>query len=245
LEPALEPDVIRPVTYEDLAGRLDYALLSPALNDDQVAEGLERARSYGVAAVVVRPCDADTALRALQGSAVAVASTAGFPHGTTTTAAKLYEGRDLLRRGVKELDFVINIPGLLARRFQFVETELLQIVESCHQSGAKLKVILETAYLGKDHKVVACRLCSRVGADFASTSTGFAPSGYALEDLPLLRSNLPENIGIKAVGGVETLETALALYAAGCARIETTQPAAILDAWKAELKKTAPAAPAT
>ena len=132
---------------------------------------------------------------------------------------------------------VLNIGKLRSRAFQYIETELLQMAEACHQQGALLKVIFENAYLTDELKIVACRICNRAGVDFAKTSTGFAPTGYTVADLRLMRKHLPADIGIKAASGVRTLETALEVYAAGCSRFGATRTASILDAWKARLKE--------
>src|SRR5262249_43545584 len=164
-------------TYEDLAKMIDHSLLRPELTEEQVAEGCRIARQYQVASVTVRPCDVDFALRLTKDSGVAVGSVAGFPHGTSNTAVKLYETRDLLRRGAREVDMVINISKLLSRQFQHVETELQQAAGACHEHGAILKVIFENAYLTDELKIVACRICSRAGADFVKTSTGFGATG--------------------------------------------------------------------
>jgi len=230
------PPIPPPRTYEDLAGMIDHSLLRPELSGQQVLEGCELARRYRVAAVCVRPCDVEMAVRALGASGVPVATVAGFPHGSSTTAVKLYEARDALRRGAREIDMVINIGYMLSRQFQHVESELLQMAETCHQEGALIKVIFENAYLTRELKVVACRICARAGVDFAKTSTGFAPSGYTLDDLRLMREHLPEEIAIKAAGGVRTLEALKEVQAAGATRVGATATAAILDAWKAELE---------
>ena len=224
-------------TYEGLAKMIDHSLVRPELTETDIVEGCEVAKSYHVASVCVRPSDVDAAVRALGGSDVAVGSVVGFPHGANTTGTKLFEARDLLRRGAKEIDMVLNIGKLRSRAFQYVETELLQMAEACHQNGAILKVIFENAYLTDEHKIVACRICNRAGVDFAKTSTGFAPTGYTLADLKLMRKHLPEDIGINAASGVRTLETALEVYEAGCTRFGATQTAAILDAWNARLKE--------
>src|SRR5207248_4471667 len=108
-------------------------LVKPELTGEQVVEGLEMAKRYGIACVSVRPCDIDLAVRTLQGSPVKPGSVAGFPHGSQNTATKLYETRDLLRRGAREIDMVIAISKLLSREFQHVQTELIQMAESCHK----------------------------------------------------------------------------------------------------------------
>ncbi len=222
-------------TYEDLARIIDHSLVRPELTEDQVIAGCELAARYQVATVSVRPCDVETAVRVLAGANVKVGSVAGFPHGTSTTAVKLYEARDVLRRGAREIDMVLNYSQLLSRHFQHVEMELLQMADTCHKEGALLKVIFENVYLTDELKIIACRIADRAGVDFAKTSTGFAPGGYTLADLKLMRAHLPERIGVKAAGGVRTLEKAIEVYQAGCSRFGATATATILDAWKAQL----------
>jgi deoxyribose-phosphate aldolase len=151
----------------------------------------------------------------------------------------LYETRDLLRRGAREIDMVLNIGKLLSRRFQYVETELRQMAEACHEAGALLKVIFENAYLTDELKIIACKISTRGGADFVKTSTGFAPSGATLEDLRLMRAHSGSSVKVKAAGGVRTLEKALEVYEAGADRFGATATAAILDAWKARLQRAA------
>src|SRR2546429_2812816 len=203
-------------TYEALAKMIDHSLVRPQLTDEQVVEGLKLAKRYDVVSVSVRPTDIDLAVRTLQGSTVKPGSVSGFPHGSQNTATKLYETRDLLRRGAREIDMVIAISKLLSREFQHVQMELLQMSELCHKEGALLKVILENAYLTDELKIIACRCCERAEVDFVKTSTGFAPSRYTLPDIALLRKHLPEEIGVKAAGGIRTLEEVLEVYDSGC-----------------------------
>jgi deoxyribose-phosphate aldolase len=215
--------------------------VKPELSDDQVVHGLELAKRYGVASVSVRPCDIDLAVRTLQGSAVKAGSVSGFPHGSQNTATKLYETRDLLRRGAREIDMVIAISKLISREFQHVQMELQQMSELCHKEGALLKVILETGYLTDEQKIIACRCCERAEVDFVKTSTAFGPRGYSIDDIKLMRKYVPEEIGVKAAGGLRTVDQVLEVHALGCTRIGTTSTAAILDEWKARLAPGAPA----
>jgi len=221
--------------YQDLAQLVDHSLVKPELTDVQVLEGLDLAKRYEVACVSVRPCDIDVAVRTLQGSNVKPGSVAGFPHGSQSTSTKLFETRELLRRGAKEIDMVIAISKMLSREFQFVQTELTQMAETCHKEGAILKVIIETGYLTDELKIIACRCCERAEVDFVKTSTGFAPASYTIDDLKLLRKYLPEEIGVKAAGGLRCVDDVMRVYEAGSSRIGTTSTAVILDEWKARL----------
>ncbi len=222
-------------TYEALARMIDHSLLRPELGDPQVAEGCQVAQEYGVASVTVRPSDIDLAVRLMDGSGVPVGTVAGFPHGAETTATKLYECRDALRRGAREVDMVLNIGKLLSRGFQYVESEIQQMASACHDQGAILKVIFENAYLTDELKIVACRISSRAGADFVKTSTGFAPTGATLEDLRLMRQHASPGVKVKAAGGVRTLERALEVYEAGSDRFGATATISILGDWKKRL----------
>ncbi len=230
---------VRPplTTYESMAKMIDHSLVRPELTDEQVVAGCELAKRYHVASVSVRPCDVDLAVRLLDGSGVAAGSVAGFPHGSTTTAVKLYEIRDFLRRGAREVEMVLNISRLLSRQFQYVEMELVQAAEECHKQGALLKVIFENAYLTDELKIIACRISARAEVDFVKTSTAFAPTGYTIEDLKLMRAHTPPRVSLQAAGGVHTLDKALEVYQVGCSRFGATATASILDAWKTRLEQ--------
>lgn len=222
-------------TYEDLAGRWDHAMVRPELCDEDIAAGCEMAVAYGIACLSVRPTDVELTARLLSGTRVATGSVVSFPHGDATTAVKIYETRDLLRRGAKEIDMVINIGKLRSRQFQYIETEILQVSKACHESGALLKVILENAYLSEDLKVIALKICKRCEVDFVKTSTGFAGSGWTAADITLMKRLLKDECRIKAAGGIDTLDSALEAYSLGADRIGATKTATILDEWRKRL----------
>jgi deoxyribose-phosphate aldolase len=224
------------LTYEDIAGMMEHPVLRPELSEEEVQTGCEIARQYRIAAVTVRPSDADLAVEWMKGSGVAVASIVGYPHGCSTTSVKLYETRDLLRRGVTEVDTVINLGKLISRQFQYVEMELQQMAAACHEGGAILKVAFENGYLTEDLKTIACKIVKRAGADYARTSTPFGPSPYSLADVALMKRLLGDRAKIKASGGVRTISDVLELRDAGCSRIGTIATVAILEDWKAQLK---------
>lgn len=222
-------------TYEDVAKMIDHSLLRPDLTEAHIEEGCRIARQYRVASVTLRPADIDLGVRLMEGSGVKVGTVAGFPHGSSTTAVKLFEARDAIRRGAAEVDMVINIAKLLSRQFQYVEMEVLQMAQACHESGALLKVIFENSYLSEDLKVIACKICNRCEADFAKTSTGFSGGGATTEDLQLMRRYCSAAVGIKAAGGVRSLERLLEVYQIGVTRIGATATVAILEDWKKHL----------
>ena len=219
------PELAPQPKYEDVARMLEHMVVRPELTEDDVRAGCDLARAYGIAAIVIRQSDADAVVRWMEGTGVAVASLVGLPHGSSTTPAKLYETRDLLRRGVREIDVVMNVGKLIARQFQYLETELRQVADACHESGGVLKVIVQGAYLAEDLKTIACKIVKRAGADFASVSP---------EDVPLMKRLLNDRARIK-IGEIETLAEVLAAREAGAARVGTVATSAILDEWKAKL----------
>lgn len=223
-------------TYESLAGLLELTLLGPGLSADDVDAGCRLAQEYNVAAIVVRPCDVDMVTRWMKGSAVKVASVAGYPYGVSTTGAKLYEGRDLLRIGVRELDFVLNPAAMLSRQFQHVETELMQIVRSAHDTDATLTVVCNNRLLADDLKIIATRLCKRVEADSIAIQ-------HSEADLKIVKPLLKDLLRLKRSDAVLTLDEALATRDAGYSRMTTSNIAPILDAWKLRLAEQAKAQP--
>jgi deoxyribose-phosphate aldolase len=224
------------LTYEDIAQMIEHAVLRPELSEEEVRTGCEIAKHYRIAAVGVRPSDVDLAVRWMEGSGVAVASIVSFPHGSSTTSAKLYETRDLLRRGVKEIDTVLNLGKIISRQFQYVEMELQQMAQACHEAGGILKVAFENAYLTEDLKTIACRICKRAEVDYARTSTPYGPAAYSLDDVRLMHRLCGDRVKVKASGGVRTLSDVLAARDAGCSRVGTIATVPILEGWKKEIE---------
>ena len=216
------------LTVQDIADMIDHSLLRPELTDGDVVEGCRIARDYRCISVCVKPADVALCVRELGGTPVLVTTVVAFPHGSSTTASKLFEARGLLEAGAVELDMVLNIGKLRSGELAYVEDEIRAVCELAHGAKALLKVILENAYLTDPQKISACQLCERAGADFVKTSTGFAKSGATIDDLKLMRASCSEKVRIKAAGGVRTLDDALAVRAAGTSRFGATQTIAIL-----------------
>jgi deoxyribose-phosphate aldolase len=231
------------LSYEDVAKTIDHSLLRPELDDAFITDGCKLAARYQVASVCCRPADVPRAVELLAGTGVAVGTVIGFPHGGSTTDAKVFEAEQALRQGATELDMVINIGALKSGRDAYVGDEIAAIVAVAHPAGAIVKVIMENAYLDDDQKVRGCKLAEAAGADFVKTSTGFAPTGATHEDLALMRRSVSPRIGVKAAGGVRTLDGLLAVMELGVTRIGATQTAAILDDFKSRKALAAEAHP--
>ncbi|TMB47813.1 MAG: deoxyribose-phosphate aldolase [Chloroflexi bacterium] len=232
------------LTYEDVAKTIDHSLLRPELDDQFIADGCRLAAEYQVASVCCRPADVPRAVDLLAGTGVAVGTVIGFPHGGTTTEVKVFEAQQALRSGATELDMVINIGALRSSRDAYVKEDIAAVVAVAHAARAIVKVIFENAYLDDDQKVRACKLSEAAGADFVKTSTGFAATGATHEDLALMRRSVSAHIGVKAAGGVRTLDGLLAVMELGVTRVGATQTAAILDEFRSRKAAAVEARPA-
>lgn len=219
-----------------IATMIDHSVLRAEFGERELKEGCRLAKEYKVAAVFVKPCYVREACKLLEGSDVKVGTVISFPHGSNLSNVKCFESAYAILDGAKELDMVINIGALISGNDELVEKDIRGVVEVAHSDGAIVKVILENAYLTDEQKIKACQLSEKAGADFVKTSTGFAPSGYKADDVKLMRAHLSPHIGIKAAGGIRTLEKALEAVKLGCTRIGTSSTAAILE----EAKKSLP-----
>jgi deoxyribose-phosphate aldolase len=220
------------VTYDEIAGMIDHSLLKPNLTDREIEEGCRIAIKYGVATVCVRPSDVRRAAEILAASPVRVTTVIGFPHGSTTTAAKVFEAEEAIRDGARELDVVLNIGKLKSRDYDYIRAELKAVTAAAHAKSVSVKVIFENCYLEDEEKIAACRISSEVGVDFVKTSTGFGTGGAEDRDLKLMREHSAPAVKLKAAGGIRTLERAIEVRKLGCTRIGATATVGILERLK-------------
>lgn len=202
-----------------LAGMIDHTLLKPDATSDKIAQLCFEARKYHFASVCVNPTHVKLCADLLHGSDVKVCTVIGFPLGATSAEVKVFEARNALENGATEIDMVINIGALKAGENELVARDIRGVVETGHAAGALVKVIIETALLTDEEKVIACLLAKEAGADYVKTSTGFSGGGATVHDIALMRKTVGPTIGVKASGGVHSREEAEALVAAGATRI--------------------------
>jgi len=205
---------------------IDHSLLRPELTTDEIRRGCDIAARCATASVCVRPSDVQLAATALTGTGVLIGTVVGFPHGDTTTAVKVAETRALIEAGADEIDMVLHIGRLRSQDTSYVSDDIACVVTAAQ--GRLVKVILENAYLTDEQKVTGCRVAEAAGAHFVKTSTGFAPGGATVADIALMRCSVSASVGVKAAGGVRSLDTLLALHAAGATRFGATATEAIL-----------------
>lgn len=220
--------------YASLAKRIDLHLLDPWFSEEQVHAGCRQARELDLRSVIVRPSDLDLARDWVDGENVRLGSVCAYPHGNTTTGVKQYEVRDLIRRGAKDIEVVVNLSKVLSRQFQYVEIELMQMLKSCEDSGAKLTAIFQAGHCNEEQTLVLCKMTKRTGILVASTGDTFRP-----EQIELMLRKLAPYAEVKLMADGLTLAQVLAYQAAGVVRFGLTNADALITAWKLHLEEMA------
>jgi deoxyribose-phosphate aldolase len=212
---------------ENMAGYIDHTLLKPEAKREDIIRLCREALQNNFYSVCINPSYVQTAVYELKDSAVKVCAVIGFPLGATTTATKAFEATEALASGAEEVDMVIHVGALKGGEEDYVRDDIAAVVKVAR--GKTVKVIIESGLLTDSEKVLACRLAKEAGAGFVKTSTGFGPGGATVGDIRLMRETVGPDLGIKASGGVRTLETARLMIEAGATRIGTSSGITIVQ----------------
>ncbi len=218
-----------------LARMIDHTALKPETTESMIRTLCEEARRYCFASVCVNPSYVPLVAELLGRTPVAVCTVIGFPLGATSTAVKATEAELAVRDGATEVDMVLNVGMLKSQRYDYVERDIRAVVEAARSNRkggsqrALVKVILETALLTDEEKVIACVLSQNAGADFVKTSTGFSKGGATATDVALMRRTVGDRLGVKASGGVRSVEDAETMIAHGATRIGASASVAIVQ----------------
>jgi deoxyribose-phosphate aldolase len=225
---------------EELAKMIDHSILQPTHTDSDLEKQCAVAKKYNVASVCVKPYAVRQAAGILMGTTVKVGCVIGFPHGNSSTEVKVFEATRACRDGATEIDMVINIGKALGGDWEYVENEIKLVTEACHANNAIVKVIFETDYVTRtEDKIRLCEICTRAGADFVKTSTGygfvkqssgdFNYKGATIADIELMRKHSGPKVQVKCAGGVRTLDDLLKMKAAGATRSGATATEVMLE----------------
>jgi deoxyribose-phosphate aldolase len=228
------------ITVKEIAKMIDHSILQPTHTDADLEKHCAIAKKHDVAAVCVKPYAIKKSIEFLKGSDVKVSCVIGFPHGNSSTVVKVFETEQACIDGATEIDMVINIGKALGGDWDYVEKEIAAVTDTCHKHGAIVKVIFETDYVTKtEDKIKLCQICTKVGADFVKTSTGygyvkqangdFNYTGATIADIQLMRENCGPNVQIKCAGGVRTLGDLLKMREAGASRSGATATEVMLE----------------
>jgi len=217
------------MTRNELARLLDHSVLKPEATEADIETGIATVRTWQIGYFCVQPCWVSLAARSLAGTTAKVASVVGFPHGADRSGVKARAAALAVADGAGEIDMVQNFGALRSGHEVLVAADIEAVVRAV--PGIPVKVILETAALTEDEKKRSCRLALDAGAAFVKTSTGFHPAGGATPaDVRLMRAAVGPAIGVKASGGIRSLDDARAMLEAGANRLGTSASAAILEA---------------
>lgn len=227
--------IYRGMSLEQVTSVIDHSVLKPVSSQAEIEIAAITALKLKTASLCIRPMDVALASRLLASSEVAVATVIGFPHGTTTTKAKVAEALDAIANGATELDMVLNISALLDDKLAMVQDDIAQVV-SAARDKATVKVIFENCYLSREQIATACTLSENAGAHFVKTSTGFAASGATVADIKLMREKVGTRLGVKASGGVKTLDQLIDLVEAGASRVGCSATESIVAEFQALAK---------
>jgi len=212
----------------DLHKYIDHTLLKPEATQEDVDRICDEAVEFQFASVMINPSWVKHAAQRLKGSSVAVGTVVGFPLGAHTPEVKAMEARQALRDGATEVDMVINIGALKSGDYDLVQKDIARVADAARETGAVTKVILETALLTDEEKVIASRLARAAKADFVKTSTGFSSAGATVFDVALMREAVGPDMGVKASGGIRTQEDMEDMIAAGATRIGASAGVSIM-----------------
>ena len=220
----------RGYTQEQLVALIDHTLLKPEAPRADLDACIKTAIEADVKAMCIRPMDVAYSAKALEGSNVLLCTVIGFPHGTVTTATKVAETIEAVKHGAIEVDMVMNLGLFASGEYELVQEDIAQVVKATKSTNpkAEVKVILETCLWSDEQVVKACELTEAAGADFVKTSTGFAASGATTEVISLMRKTVGDRLGVKASGGVRTLDAVIDKAEAGASRVGASGTTAIL-----------------
>ncbi len=205
---------------KDVLKILDHTLLSQTATWEEIRQILDDAMEYETASACIPAAYVRQAAEYVGGK-LPICTVIGFPNGYSTTAVKVFETKDAVANGAKEIDMVINIGYLKDKRYEEVEEEIRQIHEAC--GGKVLKVIIETCLLTKEEKIKMCEIVTRAGAEYIKTSTGFSSEGATFADVELMRAHVGKEVKVKAAGGISSIEDAERFMSLGADRLGTSR----------------------
>lgn len=225
---------------KQLAKMIDHSILHPTMTDEDLKKECEVAKKYDVASVCVKPYAVPMAVELLKGSDVLVGCVIGFPAGNSAIQVKVFEAETACKDGAVEIDMVINIGKALQGDWDYIEKEIHAVTKACHKHKAIVKVIFETDYVTRKEDIVKlCQICTKVGADYVKTSSGFgfvkgadgkfSYEGATIENLKLMKASVGPKVKVKAAGGVRTLDQLIAVQEAGCTRSGATATAVMME----------------
>jgi len=208
---------------------IDHTLLKPTCLVSDIEKLCTEAKQYDFAAVCVPPPFVKLAKEKTEGTSVKVATVIGFPFGYSATEAKIAEIILAMVDGADELDVVANISAIKNGDWTAIADEINHILPIVRSKQKVIKIIIESGVLTNDEIIKCCDIYGVAGIDYLKTSTGYAEKGASVEAVALFRKYLPDNVQIKASGGIRDYATAQLMIEAGATRIGCSAGVAIVS----------------
>ena len=208
---------------------IDHTILKPTCLVADIEKLCAEAKQYDFAAVCVPPNFVKLAKEKLAGSTVQVATVIGFPFGYSATEAKIAEIILAMVDGADELDVVANIAAIKNGDWSAIADEINHIMPIIRSKNKVVKIIIESGVLTDDEIIKCCDIYGIAGIDYLKTSTGYAEKGASVEAVKLFRKHLPDQVQIKASGGIRDYATAQSMVDAGATRIGCSAGVAIVS----------------
>ena len=205
---------------KEILSHVDHTLLKQFSTWEDIKEICDDAVKYKTASVCIPASYVKQAADYLADK-VPVCTVIGFPNGYSTTAVKVFETKDALANGAKEIDMVINIGWVKDRKYDLIEEEIKALKAVCGENI--LKVIVETCFLTEEEKIKMCETVTSAGADYIKTSTGFGGGGATFEDIELFSKHIGPQVKMKAAGGISSLDDARKFLELGADRLGTSK----------------------
>ena len=208
------------MNIKEILAKADHTQLAQTATWEDIKNLIDEAIEYKTASVCI---PASYVKRAVEyaGDKMVICTVIGFPNGYSSKDTKVFETKEAIENGAKEIDMVININELKNKNYDYVLDEIRQIKKAC--GDLILKVIIETSLLTEEEKIKMCEIVSESGADYIKTSTGFAKGGATFEDIKLFKEHVAPEVKIKAAGGIASIDDAIKFIELGASRLGTSR----------------------
>ncbi|MGL5886217.1 MAG: deoxyribose-phosphate aldolase [Bombilactobacillus sp.] len=224
------------IEVDQLAQMIDHTFLKAYAQEKDLQKLCDEAKANHFKMVAINSVPVAFCHQILKNTDIHVGAAISFPLGQTTIATKVFEAKNAIEAGADEIDYVLNIGKLKDHQLDYIEDEMRQMVQLCHNAQVLIKVIFETCYLNNEDKINACHIAKEIKPDFVKTSTGFGSAGATVADVKLMKQEVGSKVKVKAAGGIKTLADAKAMIDAGAQRIGTSHGVAIINELKQTLK---------
>ena len=211
------------LTLDDFRKRIEYSICQQFASDDDVRAFCRRAMAARVGVACFNPVNVKLAAEMLGATDIQISGNVGFPFGSHLTEVKVLETRRAVEDGATQIDMVAHIGAVRSGNDDLVRRDIRAVIDAAE--GRPVKTIIETWVLNRDELQRACRAAQDAGAHLVKTTTGVRtqyigqirenPRGAEVDEIRLMRKVLDPGVKIKASGGIDTLDYAIELIAAG------------------------------